>query len=97
MVAEQGAPRTRRISLIRFTLRQLRKITKVADLFTLDTRSVLYRLAQSTRGRPRDAQDELRLVVPTTVREDFLHYAHDDFQGGHKGVKRTQEKLCSEF
>ncbi|OWZ22383.1 hypothetical protein PHMEG_0002914 [Phytophthora megakarya] len=55
----------------RFAPRRLRKITKVADLFALDARGVLYRLAQSTRGRPRDAQDELRLVVPTTLRADI--------------------------
>ncbi|OWY91196.1 reverse transcriptase, partial [Phytophthora megakarya] len=72
----------------RFTLHQLRKIAKVADLFALDARGVLYRLAQSTRGRPRDAQDELRLVTS---------YAHEDFQGGHQGIKRTHEKLRSVF
>ncbi|OWZ06933.1 LOW QUALITY PROTEIN: hypothetical protein PHMEG_00020745 [Phytophthora megakarya] len=81
----------------RFTLHQLRKIAKVADLFALDARGVLYRLAQSTRGRPRDAQDELRLVVPITLRQDILHYAHEDFQGGHQGIKRTHEKLRYEF
>ncbi|OWZ13265.1 LOW QUALITY PROTEIN: hypothetical protein PHMEG_00013443 [Phytophthora megakarya] len=81
----------------RFTSHRLRKIAKVADLFALDARGVLYRLAQSTRGRPRDAQDELRLVVPITLREDILHYAHEDFQGGHQGFKRTHEKLRSEF
>ncbi|OWZ14921.1 LOW QUALITY PROTEIN: reverse transcriptase [Phytophthora megakarya] len=81
----------------RFTLQRLRRIAKVADLFALDARGVLYRLAQSTRGGPRDAQDELRLVVPVTLREDILHYAHEDFQGGHQGIKRTHEKLLSEF
>ncbi|OWZ19654.1 LOW QUALITY PROTEIN: reverse transcriptase [Phytophthora megakarya] len=68
-------------------------IAKVAGLFALDARGVLYRWAQSTRGRPRDAQDELRLVVPVTLREDILHYAHEDFQGGHQGIKRTHEKF----
>ncbi|OWZ12869.1 reverse transcriptase [Phytophthora megakarya] len=81
----------------RFTLHLLRKIAKVADLFALDARGVLYRLAQSTRGRSRDAQDELRLVVLVTLREDILHYAHEDFQGGHQGIKRTHEKLRYEF
>ncbi|OWZ09716.1 LOW QUALITY PROTEIN: reverse transcriptase [Phytophthora megakarya] len=67
-----------------FTLRRLRKIAKVADLFALDARGVLYRLAQFTR-------------VPATLRDDVLHYAHEDFQGGHQGIKRTHDKLCSEF
>ncbi|OWZ20213.1 hypothetical protein PHMEG_0005388 [Phytophthora megakarya] len=81
----------------RFVPHQLRKIIKVADLFAPDTCDVLSRLAPFTCGRPRDAQDELRLMVPITLREDTLHYAHEDFQGGHQGIKRTLEKLRSEF
>ncbi|OWZ00629.1 reverse transcriptase [Phytophthora megakarya] len=81
----------------RFSPRRLRKIAKVADLFVLDTRDVLYRLARSTRDRPRDFQDEPRLVVPKALRDDVLHYGHEDFQGGHQGITRTHKKICSEF
>ncbi|GMF57178.1 unnamed protein product [Phytophthora fragariaefolia] len=81
----------------RFPPRRLRKISKVADLFALDARDVLYRLARSTRGRPRDFVDEPRLVIPDSLRSDMLHYAHEDFQGGHQGITRTYEKLRSEF
>ncbi|POM74707.1 Reverse transcriptase, partial [Phytophthora palmivora] len=77
--------------LERFSPKRLKKIAKVADLFALDVRGVLYRLARSTRGRPRDAEDELRLVVPESLREDMLHYAHEDFQGGHQGITRNIE------
>ncbi|OWZ10509.1 reverse transcriptase, partial [Phytophthora megakarya] len=66
----------------RFTLHRLREIAKVADLFALD-------------AHPKTG--ELRLVVPVTLREDILHYAHEDFQGGHQGIKRTHEKLRYEF
>ncbi|GMF46692.1 unnamed protein product [Phytophthora fragariaefolia] len=68
----------------RFSPRRLRKISKVADLFALDARGVLYRLARSTRGRPRDLVDERRLVIPDVLRSNMLHYAHEDFQGGHQ-------------
>ncbi|POM74785.1 Reverse transcriptase [Phytophthora palmivora] len=81
----------------RFSPKRLKKIAKVADLFALDVRGVLYRLARSTRGRPRDAENELKLVVPESLREDMLHYAHEDFQGGHQGITRTHERLRSEF
>ncbi|KAE9312441.1 hypothetical protein PR003_g19758 [Phytophthora rubi] len=84
-------------NLERFSPKRLRKIAKVADLFALDVRGVLYRLARSTRDRPRDAEDQLRLVVPEALREDMLHYAHEDVQGGHQGITRTYEKLRSEF
>ncbi|GMF44024.1 unnamed protein product [Phytophthora fragariaefolia] len=81
----------------RFSPRRLRKISKVADLFALDARDVLYRLARSTRGRPSDFVDEPSLVIPDGLRSDMLHYAHEDFQGGHQGITRSNEKLRSEF
>ncbi|KAE9282132.1 hypothetical protein PR003_g27487 [Phytophthora rubi] len=83
--------------LERFSPKRLRQIAKVADLFALDVRGVLYRLARSTRDRPRDAEDQLCLVVPEALREDMLHYTHEDVQGGHQGITRTYEKLRSEF
>ncbi|OWZ14400.1 LOW QUALITY PROTEIN: reverse transcriptase [Phytophthora megakarya] len=81
----------------KFSPRRLRKVAKVAALFVLDTRDVLYRLARSTRDRPRDFQDEPRLVVPKALRDDVLHYGHEDFQGGHQGITRAYKRLCSEF
>ncbi|POM77712.1 Reverse transcriptase, partial [Phytophthora palmivora] len=76
---------------------QARKLAKIADDFILDSREVLYRLSRSTRDRPRDMVDELRLVVPKSLQPDILHYTHEDFQGGHQGITRTYEKLRSEF
>ncbi|GMF45713.1 unnamed protein product [Phytophthora fragariaefolia] len=81
----------------RVSPRRRRKISKVADLFALDARDVLYRLARLTRGHPRDFVDEPRLVIPDSLRSDMLHYAHKDFQGGHQGITLTYEKLRSEF
>ncbi|GMF47154.1 unnamed protein product [Phytophthora fragariaefolia] len=81
----------------RFPPRRLRKISKVVYLFALDARDVLYRLARSTRGCPRDFVGKPRLVIPDALRFDMLHYAHEDFQGGHEGITRTYEKLRSEF
>ncbi|KAE8967052.1 hypothetical protein PR001_g28215 [Phytophthora rubi] len=83
--------------LERFSPKRLRKIAKIADLFALDVRGVLYRLVRSTRDRLRDAEDQLRLVIPEALREDMLHYAHEDVQGGHQGITRTYERLSSEF
>lgn len=76
---------------------QIRRITKVADQYVLDSRDVLYRLSPSTRDRPRDRGSELRLVVPDALRPDLLHYAHEDYQGGHQGITRTFEKLRWDF
>ncbi|OWZ14235.1 reverse transcriptase [Phytophthora megakarya] len=75
----------------------LKKISKVTDLFVLDDRGILYRLPHSIRGSRRDVVDNLRLVVPSSLREDMLHHAHEDFQGRHHGISRTHEKLRTEF
>ncbi|OWZ00515.1 hypothetical protein PHMEG_00028276 [Phytophthora megakarya] len=83
--------------LDRFSSARLKKIGKVADLFVLGDRGVLYRPPNSVRGRPRDAVNNLRLVVPSSLREDILHHAHEDFQGGHQRITRTHEKLRTEF
>ncbi|POM61480.1 LOW QUALITY PROTEIN: reverse transcriptase, partial [Phytophthora palmivora] len=76
---------------------RVRKLARVAEDFILDSKDVLYRLSRATRERPRDNVDELRLVVPRDLHSDLLHYAHEDYQGGHQGIKRTFEKLSSEF
>ncbi|OWZ12132.1 hypothetical protein PHMEG_00014752, partial [Phytophthora megakarya] len=83
--------------LDRFSPTRLKKISKVADLFVLDDRGIQYRLPHSVRGRPRDAVDNLRLVVSSSLREDMLYHAHEDFQGVHQGITRTHEKLRTEF
>ncbi|OWZ19003.1 reverse transcriptase [Phytophthora megakarya] len=83
--------------LDRFSSTSLNEISKVVDLFVLDDRGILHRLPHSARRRPRDAVDNLRLVVPSSLWEDMLHYAHEDFQGGHQLITRTHEKLRTEF
>ncbi|OWZ06526.1 reverse transcriptase, partial [Phytophthora megakarya] len=83
--------------LARFSSTRLKKISKVADLFVLDDQGILYRLPNSVRRRPRDAVDNLRLVVPSSLRDDKLHHAHEDFQGGHQGITRTHERLHTVF
>ncbi|OWZ02426.1 reverse transcriptase [Phytophthora megakarya] len=80
-----------------FSRAQIRRLSKEADLFVLDSRDVLFCLIHSAQGRPRDQTDILRLAVPETLRQDILYYAHEDFQGGHQGITRTHEKLRTDF
>ncbi|OWZ21614.1 hypothetical protein PHMEG_0003806 [Phytophthora megakarya] len=61
-------------------------VVKVADLFAQDARGVLYPFTQSKRSSSRDTQDELYLVVPISLKENILYYAHEDFQGGHQSI-----------
>ncbi|KAJ8535368.1 hypothetical protein ON010_g13370 [Phytophthora cinnamomi] len=63
----------------RFSPKRLRKITKVADLFALAARDFLYRLARTTRDRPRDFADEPRLVIPEPLRPDDPRFMSEVF------------------
>jgi ribonuclease HI len=83
--------------LAQFSRAQVKTIAKYADQYVLDSNEVLYFLCRPIRNRPRNKESELRLVVPTDLRADILHYAHEDFQGGHQGKTRTYERLRSEF
>ncbi|OWZ06782.1 reverse transcriptase [Phytophthora megakarya] len=77
-------------NLDRFASTRLKKISKVADLFVLVDRGTSTLCSWKT-------MDNLRLVVPSSLREDMLHHAHEDFQGGYQGITRTHEKLRTEF
>jgi len=70
---------------------------KIANQFILDARGALYYLSRPTPGRPREASDNLRLVVLTSLRDDLLHRSHEDFQGAHQGITRTFERLRQEY
>ncbi|KAJ8514874.1 hypothetical protein ON010_g18627 [Phytophthora cinnamomi] len=83
-------------TLDQFSQAQVKEIAKYSDQYVLDSRDILYLLAAATQGRPRGKESELRLV-PTDLHSDMLHYAHEDFQGGHQDITRTYEKLRSEF
>ncbi|OWZ09824.1 reverse transcriptase [Phytophthora megakarya] len=74
----------------RFSPRRLRKIATHAELFVLDGRDILYRLAQSTKERHLDMESELRLAT-------YYIFAHEDYHGRHQGIKRTHKKLRTEF
>ncbi|OWZ10345.1 LOW QUALITY PROTEIN: reverse transcriptase [Phytophthora megakarya] len=80
-----------------FSRAQIRRLSKEADLFVLDSGDVLFRLNHSAQGRPRDQTDMLRLAVPETLRQDILPYAHEDVQGGHQGITHTHEKFRTDF
>ncbi|GMF60603.1 unnamed protein product [Phytophthora fragariaefolia] len=72
-------------------------VAKIANQFVLDSRGALYYLSRLTLGRPRNAAENLRLVILAGLREDLLHLCHGDFQGGHQGITRTFKRLRREF
>ncbi|KAJ0389950.1 hypothetical protein ATCC90586_010661 [Pythium insidiosum] len=84
------------------TQRQARDAAKLADAYAIDEDGLLrYVGAARRRARTHERadrpEDPARLVVPSTLRADVLHLAHDDYQGGHQGVTRTFERLKREY
>ncbi|POM62954.1 hypothetical protein PHPALM_27828 [Phytophthora palmivora] len=70
----------------------------------LETRSKIQRRNQPRSGRSRTipaSEDQITAATTSDVSsgtlQNMLHYAHEDFQGGHQGITRTHERLRSEF
>jgi len=62
----------------------------VAEWFHLKlVDQVLYRLKPAAGGRP----EYLQLVVPSSMRQDFMRCAHTGMTGGHYGGQRTQDQV----
>ncbi|OWZ11927.1 reverse transcriptase [Phytophthora megakarya] len=47
--------------------------------------------------RDEDRDDAVRLVVPESLQQDFLHHYHTSQEGGHEGVWRTYRRIRTRF
>ena len=56
---------------------------------------LLYRYFQN-RGKDQD-KFEKQLVVPKSYRSTVLNLAHESILGGHLGLKKTGDKIRSQF
>ena len=56
---------------------------------------VLYQLYRSSPDI--DGKETCQVLVPTNLRQLVMEVAHDSIFGGHMGVKRTMEKIMSNF
>ena len=69
----------------------------MADQFELDHRQVLHYVSYTPRRRQANPELMLRLVVPSSLRQDVLHMCHNDAQSGLQGVNRTYDRLRQEY
>ncbi|GMF33980.1 unnamed protein product [Phytophthora fragariaefolia] len=75
--------------------REARNCSKLADRYDVDEGNLLY-------YRPGEAdvserESSLKLVIPETIRKDFLHHYHASLEGGHQGVGRTYQRVRRHF
>ncbi|KAE8980596.1 hypothetical protein PR001_g24239 [Phytophthora rubi] len=71
-----------------FSPQSLHEIRRVADVIVSDFGDILYRIAQSTRDRPRNIADQARVVEPKAFQSNIYHHAHNVW---------TPENVRSEF
>ncbi|KAE8983048.1 hypothetical protein PR001_g23560 [Phytophthora rubi] len=71
-----------------FSPESLHEIRRVADVIVSDFGDILYRIAQSTRDRPRNVAAQARLVDPKAFQSNIYHHAHNVW---------TPENVRSEF
>ncbi|OWZ03312.1 LOW QUALITY PROTEIN: reverse transcriptase [Phytophthora megakarya] len=50
-----------------------------------------------TLTRDEDRDDVVRLVVPESLQQEFLHHYHTSLEGGHQGVGRTYRRIRTRF
>ncbi|OWZ00441.1 reverse transcriptase, partial [Phytophthora megakarya] len=70
--------------------------SKIAATYEVDEDGLLF-YCPRTLTRDEDRDDVVRLVVPESLQQDFLHHYHTSLEGGHQGVGRTYRRIRTRF
>lgn len=70
---------------------------KIADQYEIDSGGLLYFVGQHYRKDPDGDITQFRLVVPTTLQREILHFYHTSVSGGHQGISRTYARIKTHF
>ena len=57
-------------------------------------RGILYRIRSRVDGLDECSK---QIMVPKTLREKVMEVAHDSFFGGHLGIKKTKDRIQTNF
>ena len=60
-----------------------------------DNELLLYCPVLGTIDEDRDGM--IRLVIPESLQQDFLHHYHTSLEGGHQGIGRTYQRIRKLF
>ncbi|POM79909.1 Reverse transcriptase, partial [Phytophthora palmivora] len=72
------------------------KCAKIASDYEVDENDLLFFCPKTVqRDDGRDAV--IRLVVPESLQQDFLHHYHASLEGGHQGIGRTYLRIRAHF
>jgi len=63
-----------------------------------DDKQAIYVTKNGLLWRKKEEKREVaQLVVPTPLREKVVKLAHDNVMSGHQGIKKTYERVVSQF
>uniref|UniRef100_A0AAV1UNR5 Reverse transcriptase n=1 Tax=Peronospora matthiolae TaxID=2874970 RepID=A0AAV1UNR5_9STRA len=70
--------------------------TKLAPEYEIDENGLLF-FCPMAKSESEDRDGLMRLVIPETLQQDFLHHYHTSLEGGHQGIGRTYQRIRSRF
>ena len=75
---------------------EVKVCAKLAPEYEIDENDLLFFCPMAKR-ESEDRDGLMRLVIPETLQQDFLHHYHTSLEGGHQGIGRTYQKIRSRF
>ena len=75
---------------------EVKVCAKLAPEYEIDESDLLFFCPMAKR-ESEDRDGLMRLVIPETLQQDFLHHYHTSLEGGHQGIGRTYQKIRSRF
>ena len=69
---------------------------KIEGNYVLDDDELLL-YSPFQRTADTDREGAVRLVIPESLHQDFLHHYHTSLEGGHQGIGRTYQRIRKHF
>ena len=75
---------------------EVKMCAKLAPEYEIDESDLLF-FCPTAKRESEDRDDLMRLVIPETLQQAFLHHYHASLEGGHQGIGRTYQRFRSRF
>ena len=69
---------------------------KLSPEYEVDENNLLF-FCPVAKRESEDRDGLMRLVIPETLQQDFLHHYHASLEGGHQGIGRTYQRSRLRF
>ncbi|ETI35084.1 hypothetical protein F443_18517 [Phytophthora nicotianae P1569] len=96
VLQEAVVQRIRMDRIVRALASDAKTCAKIAEDYEIDEAGLLFYCPPSKRA-DEDRDLVMRLVVPESLQNDFLHHYHTSLKGGHQGIGRTYQRIRAHF